>query len=70
MLTPSGVTRLLEGLQAAGLVENKQCDSDARVTWAALTDEGRVTLECVGAEHAQLLRSLFRGALARTRSRS
>ncbi len=63
MLTPSGVTRLLEGLQATGLVENKHCEDDARVTWAALTDEGRGTLECVGVEHAELLRALFRGAL-------
>ena len=63
MLTPSGVTRLLEGLQATGLVENRHCEDDARVTWAALTDEGRGTLECVGVEHAELLRSLFRGAL-------
>jgi len=64
MLTPSGVTRLLEGLQAAGLVENRACRSDARVVWAALTDEGRAALECVRVEHAELLRSLFRGALA------
>jgi DNA-binding MarR family transcriptional regulator len=63
MLTPSGVTRLLDGLQAAGLVENKACASDARVVWAVLTDEGRSTLECVGAEHTELLRSLFGGAL-------
>src|SRR4029453_6634409 len=27
MLTPSGVTRLLEGLQEAGLVENVHCES-------------------------------------------
>ena len=33
------------------------------VVWASLTDEGRSTLECVGAEHTELLRSLFRGAL-------
>ena len=32
MLTPSGVTRLLDGLQEAGLVENLQCNDDARVT--------------------------------------
>ena len=70
MLTPSGVTRLLEGLQASGLVENRHCEDDARVTWAALTDEGRGTLECVGVEHAELLRALFRGALERTRSRT
>lgn len=63
MLTPSGVTRLLDGLQAAGLVENRVCASDARVVWATLTDEGRSTLECVRVEHTGLLRSLFRGAL-------
>lgn len=64
MLTPSGVTRLLEGLQEAGLVVNRQCDDDARVTWAQLTDEGRETVDCVGASHARLLRRLFREALS------
>ena len=63
VLSPSGVTRLLDGLQAAGLVENRHCDEDARVTWAALTDEGRRTLECVGVNHAELLRAHFREAL-------
>jgi DNA-binding MarR family transcriptional regulator len=63
MLTPSGVTRLLDGLQGAGLVESKQCPSDARVTWAVLTEEGAQTLECVGAIHTEVLRGFFRGAL-------
>lgn len=63
LLTPSGVTRLLEGLQESGLVQNRQCDGDARVTWAQLTDEGIETLECVAVNHAELLRSLFRDAL-------
>ena len=63
MLSPSGVTRLLDGLQTAGFVENRHCDDDARVTWARLTDEGRRTLECVGVNHADLLHSHFRDAL-------
>lgn len=63
MLTPSGVTRLLDGLERAGLVENVQCESDARVHWARLTGEGRETLECVGVQHTERLRTLFRGAL-------
>lgn len=62
-LTPSGVTRLLEGLQEAGYVENVLCDSDARVTWARLTDAGNETLACVGAEYTGVLRGLFAGAL-------
>ena len=64
MLTPSGVTRLLEGLEEAGLVENVHCESDARVTWARLTEAGNETLECVGASHAERLRGLFRDTLS------
>ena len=63
MLTPSGVTRLLDGLQEAGLVENLQCDDDARVTWARLTRDGVETIDCVGVSHAKRLRSLFRDTL-------
>ena len=63
MLTPSGVTRLLDGLQESGLVENLQCDDDARVTWARLTQEGIETVDCVGASHAKRLQSLFGDAM-------
>ena len=38
VLTPSGVTRLLEGLEAAGLVERAACSADLRVVYAQLTD--------------------------------
>jgi DNA-binding MarR family transcriptional regulator len=64
MLTPSGVTRLLDGLQDAGLVENVQCEDDARVTWARLTTDGIETVQCVGASHAQRLRSHFHEGLS------
>ena len=59
MLTPSGVTRLLEGLNEAGLIENRVCDDDARVTWAQLTAEGAETLACVGVTHSERLRAIF-----------
>ena len=64
MLTPSGVTRLLDGLQEAGLVENVHCADDARVTWARLTQAGIETVECVGVSHTSRLRSLFHDALS------
>ena len=64
MLTPSGVTRLLDGLQEAGLVEDVHCNDDARVTWARLTQDGVEIVACVGASHTERLRSLFRGTLA------
>ncbi len=63
MLTPSGVTRLLDGLEAAGLIENRHCEDDARVTWASLTTEGARTIESVGADHTEVLRGFFQDAL-------
>src|SRR3954470_3865527 len=38
LLTASGITRLLEGLERAGFVRKESCSSDARVSYAALTD--------------------------------
>jgi DNA-binding MarR family transcriptional regulator len=40
LLTASGITRLLDGLESCGLVAKKACESDARVSYAVLTDEG------------------------------
>jgi DNA-binding MarR family transcriptional regulator len=51
LLTPSGVTRLLDGLEAAGLVEKGTCESDARVTYAVLTHAGRERLEAASESH-------------------
>src|SRR5437764_3549433 len=39
-LTPSGITRLLDGLEKQGLVKKDACESDARVTYAVLTKRG------------------------------
>ena len=40
LLTPSGITRLLDGLESCGYVEKGRCESDARVTYAVLTTPG------------------------------
>ncbi|MDJ0952240.1 MAG: MarR family transcriptional regulator [Acidimicrobiia bacterium] len=40
VLTSGGVTRLVDRLAAAGLVERVSCPSDRRVHWAKLTDDG------------------------------
>ena len=40
MLTRSGITRLVDGLVDAGLIERVACPNDARVSYAALTDPG------------------------------
>lgn len=40
LLSPSGITRLLDGLEREGWVEKRSCASDARVTYAHMTDAG------------------------------
>src|SRR5580765_2781276 len=40
LLTASGITRLLDGLERSGCVEKVACDSDARVSYAKLTPTG------------------------------
>ena len=59
LLTPSGVTRLLEGLEAAGFVEKGTCDTDARVTYAVLTDLGRRKIEEASRTHLAQVEDLF-----------
>jgi DNA-binding MarR family transcriptional regulator len=51
LLTPSGITRLLEGLERAGHVRRGECASDARVTYAVLTDEGRKKFRAASRTH-------------------
>lgn len=59
LLTPSGVTRLLEGLEHAGLVERTSCPTDLRVAYAQLTEDGRQKFEAVSGAHVAAVRELF-----------
>jgi DNA-binding MarR family transcriptional regulator len=59
LLTPSGVTRLLDGLERARLVEKGACSTDLRVTYAVITSDGRERLECAASSHLSAVRSAF-----------
>ena len=61
LLTASGITRLLDGLEREGWVAKKPCATDARVTYAALTDEGVRRLEAAQETHLADLEELFSG---------
>ncbi len=43
-VTKSGLTRLVDRIEKAGLVERTYCPSDRRGTFLVITDEGRETL--------------------------
>ena len=58
-LTPSGVTRLLEGLESAGFVGNETCASDGRVTYAVLTEPGSAKLAAASCSHVAAIEKLF-----------
>lgn len=45
VLSSGGVTRLVDRLNEAGLVERLQCAEDRRIQWAHLTDEGQRVLQ-------------------------
>jgi len=51
LLTASGITRLLEGLEKAGFVAKRTCATDARVSYAVLTDAGHEKLRTAGQTH-------------------
>jgi len=59
VLTASGVTRLLDGLEAGGLVERASCASDRRVTYAVLTEPGRTKLREASKSHIADVRAFF-----------
>ena len=59
LLTASGITRLLEGLERSGLIANEQCDSDKRVSYPVLTEKGRAKLLAASESHIGAVRALL-----------
>ena len=59
MLTRSGITRLIDGLVASGLIERVSCPNDARVSYAHLTDTGYEKLRQAGCSHVTSIRKMF-----------
>jgi DNA-binding MarR family transcriptional regulator len=59
LLTASGITRLLDGLERSGWVEKKACERDARVSYAALTKAGAAKFEESSTSHRADIEELF-----------
>jgi MarR family 2-MHQ and catechol resistance regulon transcriptional repressor len=58
-LSPSGVTRMLDRLEATGLVEKGACAKDARVTYAVLTEAGMQKLRECAPDHFAAIERLI-----------
>src|SRR4030088_1356180 len=59
MLTRSGITRLVDGLVAGGVIERGSCASAARVSYAHLTEQGFAKLRQAGCTHVGSIRRVF-----------
>jgi DNA-binding MarR family transcriptional regulator len=59
LLTASGITRLLDGLERSGLVERGSCASDRRVVYAVLTDTGLQKVREASRSHVAQIDDLF-----------
>jgi DNA-binding MarR family transcriptional regulator len=59
LLTASGITRLLDGLERSKLVCKASCAADARVTYAEITPRGRALLTDARESHVEGVRALF-----------
>ena len=59
LLTPSGVTRLLDGLERQGWVDRASCAEDRRVVYAVLTEAGLAKLRDARTSHVAQIEELF-----------
>ena len=64
LLSPSGLTRVVDRLERDGLVERDRFDGDARVMLAGLTDRGRDVLRSAAGTHLRGIREHFTGRLS------
>jgi DNA-binding MarR family transcriptional regulator len=70
MLSPSGLTRLVDQLVDEGLVRRERVKDDARVVLATLTDRGRRVLREAAATHLRGIRRHFTGHLSEAQLRN
>ncbi len=59
LLTASGITRLLDRMQVAGYVDKAFCPTDARVTYAVLTELGHETFAEARKTHLEGVQRAF-----------
>ncbi len=69
-LSPSGITRRLDGMVKHGLVAREPSTDDRRVMLAVLTPSGRAALEAAAPDHVEGVRRHFLDHLSRTQIRN
>jgi DNA-binding MarR family transcriptional regulator len=70
LMSPSGLTRMVDRLVDEGLVRRDRFEGDARVMLAQLTEEGRRALRRAARTHLQGIREHFTGRLSQAQLRN
>jgi DNA-binding MarR family transcriptional regulator len=70
MMSPSGLTRVVDRLVAAELVRRDRAQRDARVMLVCLTEQGRQALRRAARTHLRGVREHFTGKLSQTQLRN
>jgi DNA-binding MarR family transcriptional regulator len=70
LLSPSGLTRLVDRLAAKGLVERRSDPEDARAALASLTSKGRTVLRGAARTHLRGIREHFTARLSEAQLRN
>ena len=64
LLSPSRVSRVLDGLEQRGLLERRRGERDARVSEVALTERGRELCKAADITHRRIVNEIFLGKLS------
>ena len=70
LLSRSGLTRLVDRLERAGLLRRARCEEDARGYFAAITDRGREVFRRARKTHLDGVRELFLSRFSREELRT
>jgi DNA-binding MarR family transcriptional regulator len=69
LMSPSGLTRVVDGLVRDGLVRRERFEGDARVMLARLTEQGRQALRRAAATHLRGIQQHFTSYLSKAQLR-
>jgi DNA-binding MarR family transcriptional regulator len=70
MMSPSGVTRVVDRLVRSGMVRRDRVEDDARVMMARLTNQGHHVLRRAAKSHLRGIREHFTGKLSQAQLRN
>ncbi|BDH62017.1 HTH-type transcriptional regulator MhqR [Lysinibacillus sp. PLM2] len=59
LIASSSITYVVDKLEEKGFVVRKACPSDRRVTYAAITDEGKKIMDQIFPGHIEIIEEIF-----------